>query len=66
MHSKLVEDPYPIILRFVSVSCGIPKGKNSSTDDHLEKKNKTYTVKSRAVDRSTIQFWDFMAKGHSI
>ena len=24
-----------------------------------------YTVKSRAVDRSTIQFWDFLAKGHS-
>ena len=23
------------------------------------------TVKSRAVDRSTIQFWNFMAKGHS-
>ena len=24
-----------------------------------------YTVNSRAVDRSTIQFWNFMAKGHS-
>ena len=24
------------------------------------------TGKLRAVDRSTIQFWDFMAKGHSI
>ena len=23
------------------------------------------TVKSRAVDRSTIQFWNFLAKGHS-
>ena len=23
------------------------------------------TVKSRAVDRSTIQFWNFWAKGHS-
>ena len=22
-------------------------------------------VKSRAVDRSTIQFWNFLAKGHS-
>ena len=24
-----------------------------------------HTVKSRAVDQSTIQFWNFMAKGHS-
>jgi hypothetical protein len=23
------------------------------------------TVESRAVDRSTIQFWNFLAKGHS-
>ena len=27
--------------------------------------NKTITVKLRAVDRSTIQFWNFLAKGHS-
>ena len=25
---------------------------------------KVNTVKSRAVDWSTIQFWNFMAKGH--
>ena len=27
--------------------------------------NGSHTVKSRAVDRSTIQFWNFLAKGHS-
>ena len=26
---------------------------------------KVHTVKSQAVDRSTIQFWKFLAKGHS-
>ena len=29
------------------------------------KSGESTTVKSRAVDRSTIQFWTFLAKGHS-
>ena len=30
-----------------------------------EKQSNIFTVKLQAVDRSTIKFWTFLAKGHS-
>ena len=38
---------------------------NSGKSDDDIKLKKYITVKLRAVDRATIQFWNFLAKGHS-
>ena len=34
-------------------------------ESQVDRYVKSNTVKSRAVDRSTIQIWNFLAKGHS-
>ena len=39
--------------------------KNFGSKTDVEIGCHTVIVKSRAVDRSTIQFWNFLAKGHS-
>ena len=60
------------ILKEIAVSLIIQKSnKNVSlisalaSKKWLSQKNKGTTVKSRAVNRSTIQFWNFLVKGHS-
>ena len=43
--------------------CGYNTGEHSKMFHFFY--SSQHTVKSRAVDRSTIQFWNLLAKGHS-
>ena len=43
----------------------LEQSKSPGTTVPSIEKSLVHTVKSRAVDRSTIQFWNFLAKGHS-
>ena len=54
-----------IIMFFKLFLCGLFLHGRAHYHDFGCRESILVTVKSRAVDRSTIQFWNFLAKGHS-